>query len=439
MRHVRFLPLALLSTALLLAACAGPAPRPVVSDSLDAVAEGYVRAVLALGEHDAAYVDAYYGAESIRTEAKAERPALAVIQQRAEALLAQMPPLPAEPLSAQRHAYLQRQLQALISRTRQLQGTVLSFDAEAQAMYDIRPPAVSEAALQAAVDAVAAQLPPGEGDVATRYNAYLDGFAISAERLPTVMHAAIAEARRRTQARLALPEGESFELAFVTQQAWSAYNWYQGNYRSRIEINTDLPVTAIRAIELAVHEGYPGHHVYNALLEQRLVREHGWIEYSVYPLYSPQSLIAEGTADYGVELSFPPHSQVEFLRNVLFPLAGLDATQAERYVAITQAAHGLGAATVEAARRYLDGHADAAATVAFLQRYALASPARARQRIAFFDSLRSYIVNYSLGEALVADYMRRSAGDDPDRRWAVFRELISSPQLPGALAAPQPP
>jgi hypothetical protein len=219
----------------------------------------------------------------------------------------------------------------------------------------------------------------------------------------------------------------------VQDQPWSAYNWYQGGYHSRIEINTSLPLTVTRAIELAVHEGYPGHHVYNALLEQALVRGRGWIEYSVYPLYSPQSLIAEGTADYAIALAFPLDERIAFVRDVLFPLAGFDPAEAEHYVRVSEAGRATGAATIEAARRYLDGEADAEVTQAFLRRYALASEARAAQRIRFFDSYRAYIVNYSLGEGLVADYVAREAGDDLARRWTVFAELLASPQLPSGL------
>ena len=110
---------------------------------------------------------------------------------------------------------------------------------------------------------------------------------------------------RADAAHLALPPGESFTVEYVTGKSWSGYNWYQGDYRSLIQVNTDLPINIDRAIDLACHEGYPGHHVYNVLLEQHLVRERGWIEYSVYPLFSPQSLIAEGTANYGIEVAFP--------------------------------------------------------------------------------------------------------------------------------------
>ncbi len=67
-------------------------------------------------------------------------------------------------------------------------------------------------------------------------------------------------------------------------------------FYSVIQIATDFPVYIDSPVGLAAHEGYPGHHVYNILLEQNLVKDKGWIEYTVYPLYSPQSLIAEGTA-----------------------------------------------------------------------------------------------------------------------------------------------
>ena len=94
-------------------------------------------------------------------------------------------------------------------------------------------------------------------------------------------------------------------VEYVTDKSWSGYNWYKGGFHSLIQVNTDLPIFIDRAIDLACHEGYPGHHVYNTLLEKHLVRDRGWIEFSVYPLFSPQSLIAEGTANFGIEVAFP--------------------------------------------------------------------------------------------------------------------------------------
>jgi len=92
----------------------------------------------------------------------------------------------------------------------------------------------------------------------------------------------IAELRRRTQARFPLPDGESFELRIVTNQPWSAYNWYLGDFRSRIDVNTDLPLHVTGLVDLMAHEGYPGHHTEHSLKEARLARERTTIQGLVY-------------------------------------------------------------------------------------------------------------------------------------------------------------
>ena len=123
-----------------------------------------------------------------------------------------------------------------------------------------------------------------------------------------------------------LPADEHFTVEYVTNKSWSGYNWYQGDFRSLIQVNTDLPIYIDRAIDLACHEGYPGHHVYNALLEKHLVKDRGWIEFTVYPLFSPQSLIAEGTANYGIEVAFPGRERARVRADGALPAAGLDAS-----------------------------------------------------------------------------------------------------------------
>ena len=67
------------------------------------------------------------------------------------------------------------------------------------------------------------------------------------------------------------------------------------------------------------------------LLEKNLVRDRGWKEFTVYPLFSPQSLIAEGSANYGVDVAFPRDERVAFEKRELFPLAGINPAGAERY------------------------------------------------------------------------------------------------------------
>jgi hypothetical protein len=404
--------------------------------SMNSLAERYVRLVLAVGQHDADYVDAYYGPPEWRTQAEAQKLPLPDIASRAATLardIAAAPPDPArDEMTQLRRQYLARQLDALRARVSMLTGTKLRFDEESKALYDAVAPTHTEADFAGVLAQLDAKL-PGNGALIVRYDAFRSGFVIPRQRLDAVFKAAIDGCRSRTLQHITLPPGENFRVEYVTGKSWSGYNWYQGNYRSLIQVNTDLPIYVDRAIDLACHEGYPGHHVYNVLLEKNLLRDRGWIEFSVYPLFSPQSLIAEGTANYGIEVAFPRAERLEFERRVLFPAAGMNPEAAAQYYDVLALVDKLSYAGNEAARRYLDGRIDAKGAADWLEKFGLYSRPRAEQRVRFTDQYRSYVINYNLGKDMVAAYIE-SRGPD---RWAEFARLISSPRLPSSLTVPQ--
>jgi hypothetical protein len=430
MKRLCILLAALLS--LTLPAVAAP-PRAAPRDSLDAVARDYVQLVLELGERDEGYVDAYYGPPAWRTAAHANPRTLPQLAEGARALSARVAAIraPLATLAARRQRFLSAQITAAITRLRMLQGERLSFREEARELYGVepRPRPLSEFdPILARID----RLVPGEGPLAQRVDAFMERFVIPRDRLDAVMRAAIAECRRRTIAHIPLPRGEHFTLEFVTQRSWSGYNWYQGNYGSLIQVNTDLPVRMGRAIDLGCHEGYPGHHVYNMLLERNLARGRGWVEYMVYPLYSPQSLIAEGSANYGIELAFPGQERLEFERRVLYPLAGLPSAGADTYIQLQDAIRELSGARIAIAADFLDGRIDRAEAISRTQRYGLMSEARAQQSIAFAEQYRAYVINYGLGRDLVARFVEWG-GAPQERRWMTMGRMLSEPFLPNEL------
>lgn len=404
---------------------------------LDAAAERYVHAVLALGRHDADYVDAYYGPAEWKTAVDAAALPVPAVRAEGEALLATLKEFipPATDASiVRRHAFLVRQTESLIARCRMLEGWVPSFDEESFALYDAVAPTHGAGYFEALLRDIDRAM-PGTGTIQERYHTFLADFIIPRERLDAVFLAAIKEGRRRSAEHIRLPENESFTVEYVTGKSWSGYNWYRGANTSVIQMNVDFPITIDRAIDLACHEGYPGHHVYNSLLEQELVRKRGWWEYSVYPLYSPQSLIAEGTANFGIEMAFPGKERLAFEREVLFPLAGLDPAKAEMYAFVNGLVQRLAYAGNEAARGYLNGTMTREAAAHWLETYAMMSADRAWQRTKFFDAYRSYVINYNLGQDLVRSYVESHGGSvaNPRRRWEVFEDLLASPQLPSAL------
>jgi len=407
-------------------------------NAMNTLAEQYVRLVLAVGQHDTDYVDAYYGPPAWRTEAETAKAPLSAIASRAaalaEAMAAAAPGESADELVRLRHQYLARQLESLRARVSMLSGATLRFDEESKALYDAVAPVHTEAEFSMILADLESKL-PGTGRLADRFDAFRGRFVIPRPRLDAVIKAAIDGCRTRTLQHIVLPPNESFSVEYVTGKSWSGYNWYQGNYRSLIQVNTDLPIYVDRAIDLACHEEYPGHHVYNVLLERNLLRDHGWTEFSVYPLFSPQSLIAEGTANYGIDVAFPRAERLAFEQQVLFPAAGLDPSTAEQYYAVLALVDRLSYAGNEAARRYINGDIDATQAADWLERYGLYSRPRAEQRVRFIDQYRSYVINYNLGKDMVANYIESRGGSaaDPNRRWTEFARLISSPRLPSAL------
>ena len=398
-------------------------------------AERYVKLVLSMGEHDADYVDAYYGPAAWREEVRAARPTLSFIHGAAVQLHAELAGLasPADGMESLRLDYLRRQTASLITRAEMLNGKRLRFDEESQALYDAVAPTHGEEYFQRLNAAIDAEL-PGGGALADRVEAFRMQFVIPREKLDATFGAAIDLCREKTAEHMGLPIGETFTVEYVNGKSWSGYNWYQGDFRSLIQVNTDLPIYIDRAIDLACHEGYPGHHVYNSLLEKTLVRDRGWVEFSVYALFSAQSLIAEGSANYGIDVAFPADERVEMERERLFPVAGLDPSRAAQYYRVHELVARTGYAGNEAARRYLDGEISASEAAEWLTSYALMAPARAAQRVKFIDQYRSYVINYNLGKDLVRDYVESRAEGDAEKRWEVFAELLSSPRLPSHLS-----
>lgn len=409
--------------------------------AMNRIAESYVKLVLAVGQHEPDYVDAYYGPPEWRTaaEAQGKRP-LGQIRSEAATLLAEVqaltPPATGDDARMRqlRHDYLTRQLGSLVARVDLLRGKKMSFDEESKALYDAVAPHNTEAYFQETIDELDALL-PGEGTVSQRLDRFRQKYVIPLDKVDAVFQAAVAECRRRTAPHVELPPGESFVTEYVKDKPWSGYNWYKGGYHSVIQVNTSNPIFIDRAVDLACHEGYPGHHLYNALLEKNLVRDRGWPEFSIYALYSPQSLIAEGTANFGIEAAFPGPERLKYEKETLYPLAGLDPATADVYDRAQKLNKRLLYAGNEAARRLIDGEINREQAIDWLQKYGLYARPWAEQRVRFIEHYRSYVINYNLGQDIVQEHIERNGGtpDNPQRRWELFMELVSSPQTPSGL------
>lgn len=418
----------IMPTMFFFAACAGgatPPPAAPPAGGLDAVAEAYVKLVLAVGRHDALYVDAYYGPPAWKTEAEAGAPVpLPKLLEQLRALQARLLAAGGPP---DRGRYLSKQLTAVEGYLRRLSGEAMTLTEECRVLYDADPPHHDPREF-AAAHAELEKLVPGTGPLGPRIEAMRKAVYVPKDKVRAALAAALTIARERTRPLVALPPGEDFVTSLVTGKPWSAYNWYKGGYKSLIEFNTDLPTEANGLLGTMCHEGYPGHHVYNVLLEERLVKGKGWIEYTVYPLYSPQSLLAEGTANAGMDLLFSADERRHALADVIAPAGGVPKEAMLAYDTIRAAMEPLRYVNGEAARMLLDDGVPDAKVVTFMTRWGLVTEDRAKKSVDFARTYRSYVFNYSLGEDVVRAYV----GTGPDRATRFF-DILSRPVVPSDL------
>ena len=436
MRSIKLLPLII---AIIYLGSCRPASQNNEEEKLNALAESYVRLGLSIGKYDSDFVDAYYGPDSLKpdTTKSASFPKDSLLKSAADLKSKLHEILLIEGLSDTaklRTKWMSSQLTAFERRIRIFSGEYQSFDEESKELFGLAAPSYPEEHYQLLLTRLD-QLLPGTGTVQDRFQTLANRFIIPKDKLDTVFRITISEARKNTIAHYTLPESENFSIEYVKDKPWSGYNWYKGNYTSLIQINTDTQIFIERAIDVGSHESYPGHHVYNMLLEKNLYRDKGWVEISLYPLFSPQSFIAEGSANYGIEMAFPGESKISFAKEKLLPAAGLDTANIGIYFRALSLKGQLNYARNEAARGLIDGKINEEQAVEWLIKYCLYNKETALKSISFIKKYRSYVINYNYGMDLVKQYVEEKSGKGADikKRWEVFGHLLSNPVMPANL------
>ena len=399
---------------------------------LDAFGREYARLSFAIERHVPGFIDAYLGPDDVRVALDPDDPAGALqapdaLVAAARDLLARIPALDA---TEGRKGYLTKQVEAMLATARRVAGEELPYREEVGLLFDVEPVATSEAVYDAAIANLEILL-PGDGPIAERMVAWRQSYAIPPETARRLVDIILPELRARTKQFVDLPEGEEIEIRMVQDQPWSGYNWYLGNGRSRVELNTDLPIYAYRLTDLLAHEGYPGHHTEHALKE-RLYTEQGLGEHALQLINTPECVISEGIATVAEKMVFAPEELVRFRRERVYPVAGITGDP-EREVAIGAAQRILRSVPGNAALLLHEEGRDPEDVVAYLRRYGLSSEAEARQRLRFIaDPLwRAYIFTYHVGYDLISGWLDEA----PTERRERFRTLLTDQVYPSQIAA----
>lgn len=396
------------------------------SKDIDKIAESFVILSLASVKYDSDLVDSYFGPDSLKKIAENLNISLDTLSLSCKSLISNLENIDSsdfDSIKKLRFRFLKRQLKALDARLSFLMGKQLDFDSESVAYYDVIAPVYSLKYYDSVLDSLRLII-PGKGDLATRYHNIRNKFIIPVEKIDTVFKTALNKSREITYNFIkTLPENESFKIEYVTDKSWGGYNWFKGNGQSLIQINVELPVFIDRALDLACHEGYPGHHVFHSIIEDIFYKKKRWIEYSIYLLFSPQALISEGTANFAVDLAFDSSQKYDFEKNILFPLAGLNTSQYDLYNKIQRYTKKLSYISIETARRYLNGNLTKEQAIEWLMKYNFQERQRAERSIRFYEKYRSYIINYIIGLELVKEYIytKTSETDTQKKMGIIYR------------------
>ena len=140
-----------------------------------------------------------------------------------------------------------------------------------------------------------------------------------------------------------------------------------------------------------------------------------WWKYHCIPLFSPQSFIAEGSANYGIALAFPGEEKVRFAREVLLPLAGVDTLGIALYFKALELTEQLNYVTNEVTRGLLNRHVNDAQALYWLRNFYLMDDDKAKKMLSFIRRNRSYVINYNYGKDLVKAYVEGQAGTDNEQ------------------------
>lgn len=189
---------------------------------MNSIAEGYVKLVLEVGKYDPNFVDAYYGPKEWKPKEgniPFDSTANLKLISSADSLLNELELLSeynATELETLRYRYLYKQLFAVKTKIIVLNGSLLPFNLESRAFYDVSPLETDEKIFQNILDELDKIL-PGKGDVIERYLNLRHKFEIPKNKIADVFDAAIKECKSRTSKFINLPAGEKFKVEYVTQ------------------------------------------------------------------------------------------------------------------------------------------------------------------------------------------------------------------------------
>ena len=328
----------------------------------------------------------------------------------------------------ERNKFIRVMLRAMETRLRIENKEQIPFMEQVKRLYDIEPQYTDDSYLFNVVDKLD-QFYEGSGPLKDRILAERKGQELPIEKVVPLYKKALYILHKSSFDLFSdiIPEREKVTVKIVKDQSWNAYNWYLGNYRSRIEINTNLPTIWTTIFPTSAHEGYPGHHTEHAIKESLLFREQDRFEHCILLVHTPEAVMCEGIANMGLSVLYSFEERMEIEVQEICP----EPSQTNLEFLIERRKLSSELRKVYSNLSFL-AHVekwDHDQLIKYQTDFKFISETRAKAILKFiFDPLwDTYNFNYTIGEKLIKEkFGERPYPED-------FRTLLTRPILPSDL------
>jgi hypothetical protein len=372
------------------------------------------------------FVDSYYGPQDLKEKVENEKPASA--KRLLKDCIDLQKQLKNQGFIAERIKFLQKTLGGIETSLNVVLGEKIPFIEKVNRIYDIKPELVEDSffyKLKNDLEAVYGS----SGSLLEHINTFKKKHEIPIENMEDILKEGFEAVRNKTNDIFPelLPEGEQVSFKLVNDKPWNAYNWYLGQSKSRIDINTDIPKSCMVTLTLITHEAYPGHHTEHAVKEQKLYIEQKRFEHAILLIPTPESVIAEGIGNTAADVLFSDQEKGNFILDKLCyqPSNNNLDIITQQYLAKKKSNIILSNLAILA---YEEGYSDDE-LVKYSMDFEIFAEEDIRQNLKFIRHpiWSSYVFNYSIGETLI----KNKFGHHPSPK--DFETLLTHPVLPSDL------
>lgn len=397
-------------------------------NNLSKFGRDYLILGLRIGKLIDGYIDAYYGPQELKEIVDGEEKRTP--NNLMAACKSLQKDLPNQGFIDERVKFIKKILESMETSLEIISGVEIPYLERVYRIYDIKPELVDDSVFYKIAEKLD-DVYDGSGNLADRMKVAQTRRILSDDKIEETFKKASIITRERTQELYGnlMPKSEQLFIKLVNNEPWSAYNWYLGDYKSRIDINTDVPIEWTGILGLMSHEGYPGHHTERIIKEKLLYREQHRFEHCILIIPTPEAVISEGLAIVGIDVLFSLHKKVQIALEELCPAIEEELplekliTEREDFSEMRLLGNNL------AIHAHVDGWTDDQ-LIKYGSDFGFRSKEKIKQSLRLIKNplWSTYVFNYSYGAVLI----RKKYGKRPNPK--NFKELLTRPILPSDLA-----